>query len=167
MSEEFNKLDSSFNNSPNNLETSDETQAAYNYADVQGTIYSRSKLVSRIIKVVGVSLVGGGVVLGITNSFIQSPPTVTDLAIKVDETVDSLHYEFKITNDRKYKVSFIVTSIFIGETEIDCSESTTYKGTVENLGYDQDVQYKITFSNRADYKKILTSGTLHTVVIGG
>lgn len=166
MSEEFNKLDSSFNNSPNNLETSDETQAAYNYADVQGTIYSRSKLVSRIIKVAGVSLVGGGVVLGITNSFIQSPPTVTDLVIKVDETVDSLHYEFKITNDRKYKVSFIVTSIFAGETEIDCSEPTTYKGTVENLGYDQDVQYKITFSNRVDYKKTLTSGTLHTVIGG-
>ncbi len=151
MDNELNSLDTdnlatSFDNSPDNLATSDELQASENYVTKQGTAFSIAKGVSRALVVTGitVSVSAGGYML-LSNSMVSSPPSVADTSFVVSPTLDSLSYFFTITNDKEYKTTFEILEKKEILFSLDVTKADAYSGTAENLGYGKTLVYQITY----------------------
>ncbi len=151
MDNEFNSLDTdnlatSFSNSPDNLVTSDELQAGENYATKQGTAYSIAKGVSRALAVTGITIsVSAGGYMLLSNSMVQTPPTLAESSFEVSTSSDSLSFSFTITNDKEYKATFEILEKKEVLFSLDVTKADTYTGTAENLGYGKTLLYQITY----------------------
>ena len=173
MNGEFNDLSTNnvnvtFNSKPNNTQLSDELEADPIYTRKMGTAYSINKRVRTSIIVLSSTLIIAGGALSIMNNFsfhnayIGSLPTLTNLSIKVDEEVDSLHYSFDISNKGALTVYFVVSNDEISLDAINVTETGTYEGTIDNLGYEISYEYEIFCTNSIDYRKTLTKGSFVT-----
>ena len=168
MEGEFNKLETNntgttFDNKPNNLETSDELKAPLMYQEnINGTVYARKKRTTKIAVFAGITLLvtAASIASGsiISNAFILNPPQVSEAAYKVEDKV--FNYHFKINNDGEYLVTYTIS---IGNRVLvkeDCSEPGEYSGVFnENkdlMEYNYIAVFNIKFTNRFDYTKQLT-----------
>ena len=148
MDSEYNDLTTdntatSFDNSPDNLATSDELSASSVYTDKMGTAYSIGKGLSRAVTVVGLTISLGATGFSFVNTFATNVPEVTERHFVQSQKDDSLDYGFTITNKDNYPITFHVQ--VEGETffSLDVSKEQSYKGSVTDLGYDKEVTYSI------------------------
>lgn len=164
MDNEFNDLTTdnaatSFDNNPNNVQTSDELEASAVYTDKMGTAYSIGKAASKAAAVVGVSfsLTGGAFML--TNSFIKTPPTISETNISpISENGEySLSYSFTIENKNSYSISFGVYEDQVEEPifKMDVPKEEKYEGKIEKLKVNVSYRYSISYTNNTDYTGIL------------
>lgn len=149
---EFNDLTTdntatSFDPSPDNIATSDETEAAPVYAEETVTQYAKAKRVAAAVTTtIAVVSVGVGGVSLFNTTVVDTPPTISEEStFVVSDTEDSFTYDFTVTNDKQYTMSF---DIYI-ETEVkftlDVTEAREYSGTVTGLGYNKEGYYEITY----------------------
>ena len=174
MEGEFNKLETNntgttFNNKPNNLETSDELKAPLMYQEnINGTVYARKKRATKIAVYAGITLLvtAASIASGsiISNAFILNPPKVSEATYHVEDEV--FNYHFKIDNAGEYLITY---EISIGKRTLvkeDCSESGEYSGTFnenKDLMLDNYIAvFNIKFTNRFDYTKQLTKIKFNT-----
>ncbi len=167
MEGEFNNLNINntnitFNNTPNNIETSDELKAPLMYQDnIQGTNFARKKRTAKIVVLSGITMLvtAASIASGsiISNAFILNPPKISDSVYKVEEEVFT--YNFTVTNEGEYKLEYFIT---IGDRTLmksDCSKSGTYAGQFnenKDLMLDNYVAvFHIKFTNQFDYSKQL------------
>lgn len=155
-----NNLETTFSNSPNNLETSDELTASENYVTKMGTNHSIAKGVNRAIvtTALSVSISTGGYML-LTNSMVHNPTTIDNVSFTYKENIDSLHYEFFITNTNEYPTTF---SIYYEKDKVviftlDVTKEGVYQGDVTSLGYDRTVVYDVSYKAN-DYIGTLYKG---------
>ena len=171
MNNEFNDLNTdntktTFNNTPNNVEQSDELNAPPVYTIEKETHYAKSKKVSKAIIYTGVSLIFVSLAIYgvryLTDQFVSNPPKANETSFSVGETTDSFSYSFTITNKNHYKVFFEVKRNNEDFYKIEVSDEARYEGTLESVGYNKKIDYEIWFSNRVDYTNTILKGTLTT-----
>lgn len=159
----YDNLATTFDNSPNNIQTSDELEADAVYTNKMGTSYSISKALTKAATIVGFSVTTGvGGVLLMQNTFVTAP-TISDNTISVSKELDELSYSFTIKNEKNLKCLFEIKSSEKTFVSLDVSPSNTYEGKVENIGYNIELTYKLSYSNNLDYSAILWQGTLTTI----
>lgn len=161
----YDNLATNFNNSPNNIQTSDELEASAVYTNKMGTSYSISKMITKagIAASIVATGVGGATIL--KNSFIKSP-VLSDNIITVSQEKDELSYSFSIKNEGKMTCLFEVKSTEKTYLSLDVSISNKYEGVISNIGYDVELNYKLTYSNNVDYTSTLWQGMLQTIKEG-
>ena len=167
MKGEFNELNinntkTTFNNKPNNVETSDELNAPLMYQDnIEGTNYAKKKRGTKIAVITGITLLvtAASIASGsiISNAFIVNPPKISESEYVVEDEV--FKYQFTLVNEGEYDVTYTIT---IGNRTLvkeDCSKPGTYEGTFnedKNLMNDKYVAvFHIKFTNKFDYEKQL------------
>ena len=133
MEGEFNdlatdNLATSFDNSPNNLSTSDELSASEVYDDSKKSSYSLAKKVAAVATV-AVSLVTASTVL---SNLTSQKPYIEVISIAVNESTSSLDYEFKTHSVNNYFAFFTVKMEGIENPllEFDITSLQTYSGSV-------------------------------------
>lgn len=161
----YDNLATSFNNSPDNLLTSDELQADAVYTNKMGTSYSLSKVIVKAGIAASIVATSVGGVSMLKNSFVKSP-TLTDNVINLSTTKDELSYSFTIQNDNNLSCLFEIKSADKIYISLDVSTSNKYEGTITNIGYNVELNYKLTYSNNFDYTSILWQGSLLTIKMG-
>ena len=159
---QFNNANITFNNKPNNTETSDEMKAPTMIQEnIEGTIYARKKRNTKVVALTGITLLvtAASIASGsiISNAFILNPPVISNSEYVVEEEV--FKYKFTVKNEGEYD---IVYTISIGKTTYvkeDCSTPGTYEGTFnENKDLLTDNQvaiFYVRFTNKFDYTKQL------------
>ena len=167
MKEEFNELNINnanitFNDKPNNIETSDEMSAPIMIQDnMEGTNFAKKKRRTKIaiysgltILVTAASIASGSI---ISNAFILNPPSVSESSYTVEEEV--FKYSFTIINTNNYDVYYQITIGDRSLLKVDCSESGIYEGTFnENkdlMNENYVAVFHINFTNKFDYSKQL------------
>ncbi len=167
MEGEFNNLNINntnitFNNNPNNIETSDELKAPLMYQDnIQGTNYARKKRTAKMVVLSGITMLvtAASIASGsiISNAFISNPPEITDSTFKVEEEV--FIYNFTVTNEGKYKIEYFITIDDKTLMKNDCSKPGTYVGQFnENKDLMEENRvavFQIKYTNQFDYSKQL------------
>lgn len=155
----YNNVNITFTGQTNNIATSDEVTASPIYQDKMGTVYSRSKSVTRAFNFAGISLIltAAAIKTGslISNVYILNPPSVKEATYKVESS--SFIAEFTISNLGKYQIYYYLV---INEQEVlkeDCSEEKEYYITYDGLNIGDEGRFYIEFNNRVDYKKTIDS----------
>ena len=171
MNGEFNELATNntnitFTDTPNNIQVSDELTADPIYTRKMGTAYSIGKAVRVTVIAVSCSLIVAGGALSITtnttfhNAYLGTLPTIANVNIGyVGETLD---YSFDIENKGSLNVYFDIYVEKELSQSLDCSATDSYIGTIEGLGLNKQIEYKIYCTNNIDYKKTLVSGSYIT-----
>ncbi len=166
MEGEFNSLTTknaevTFSTSTNNTATSDELTAALMYQDKMGTNYSKGKAAVRMINITGITLIltAAAIKTGnfIANVYIVNPPTISNETYEVKDNVFS--YSFEVANENKYSVKYYLLVNNKTIIEGECSASDTYSGSYEGLKTNDKLNFYVQFSNRFDYKKIISDYT--------
>ena len=164
MNEELNNLTYdntkvTFSTSTNNIETSDELEAAPIYQDKMGTNYSRSKGVARAINIAGISLIltAAAIKTGslLANAYVLNPPSVSEQTFVVENKVFS--YEFTVSNPGEYQITYY---LYVNDIEVmqgDCTKEDTYVGSYDALNSGDKGHFYIEFTNRVDYQKTIES----------
>ena len=159
---EFNNANITFNNKPNNIETSDELKAPTMIQEnINGTVYARKKRATKVVALTGITLLvtAASIASGsiISNAFIINPPTITSSEYVVEDSV--FKYNFTIENKGEYDVIYTISigkKTYIKE---DCSTPGTYAGVFnenKDLLEDNSVGiFYVKFSNKFDYTKQL------------
>jgi hypothetical protein len=164
MAEELNNLvynntNITFTNNVNNIATSDELEAAPLYQDKMGTVYSRSKHITRAFNVAGISLIltAAAIKTGsiISNAYVLNPPSLTNKEFIVEK--HSFKATFTVSNPMKYAMSYY---LFINENEEpvikeDCTEAKEYTFEYNELQKGDSGHFYIEFSNKVDYRKTI------------
>ncbi len=174
MDGEFNNLsinntNITFTNNPNNIATSDELSAPIMYQDkMEGTEYAKKKRTTKITVATGITLLVTAASISsgsiISNAFILNPPSITESAYDVTDGVFS--YDFTLTNDGEYTITYFITIGNRTLVEKDCSTAGTYSGTF-NENHDLMSEgyvaiFYIKFTNNFDYTKQLTKVKFNT-----
>lgn len=173
MEGEFNNLTTNniattFNNRPNNIQTSDELTADPIYTRKMGTAYSAGKWAKRVVVAVGLTLTltAAAMLTGsvLNNAYVVDPPSLGSVATFYLEKDNSLSYAFTISkNIQHYPITF---TVYEDKDEplltLDCTNEGDYQGKVENLGYGKTITYDIYFTNNIDYRRSLRKGTIVT-----
>lgn len=172
MEGEFNNINTdniktTFIDSPNNVQQSDELEADYLYYRKMGTAYSAGKKVKTIIVGISVTMTAGaGVALSvnlINTSFIAAP-TISNIVIASNDAT-SIDYSFNLEkNERKYTMIFTLKDV---GTEVDVfslklDELKSYTGKIENLNPVTTYRYSFIYSNNVDLTRTLSSGEVIT-----
>ncbi len=155
---ETNNLEQTFSDSPNNIETSDETSLGETLFVKQDTTYALKKRDDEKIKriaaaaTISVTAVLGGTFLA--NSFLPSPPTIDNVSHSIRN--DTLHYSFDVFNNKKYEVTYTVyiDGEALKNSKIDISQNKHYEGAI--LIPNCSTELRITSSvvtKLADYEK--------------
>ena len=159
---QFNNANITFNNKPNNIETSDELKAPMMYQDnINGTIYARKKRTTKVVALTGITLLvtAASIASGsiISNAFILNPPVISESEYKVEDEIFT--YKFTIENKGEYDVVYTISIGSKTYVKENCSEPGTYVGTFnENKDILTDNQvaiFYVRFSNKFDYTKQL------------
>ena len=168
MDNEFNDLSTDnihtdFTLDVNNTATSDELEADPVYTNKMGTSYSIGKGISLAVAAAGITLSvsAGGILM--MNSFVQSPPSLSETSFEASKEDDSFLYSFTTKNDKSYTMTFDVKddsekAVF----SLDVSKADKYEGKVENLGFGKYYSYSVYYSNGIDVTTVLTEGTFQT-----
>lgn len=175
MDQEWNNLETDnlktdFSNDVDNLETSDELEASAVYVNKPDTLYARKKRTKTIIVASSLTLLvtSAGITVGTlvtnNNNHVSNPPTLSEVDIHASEEIDSLIYTFTVANPQNYLVTFYlkINNETWGDI-IDCSESITYEGSIDGIGYNVVGTYFIEFSKDSNYKEILLQDTFTTI----
>ena len=159
---QFNNANITFNNKPNNIETSDELKAPTMYQDnIEGTVYARKKRATKVVALTGITLLvtAASIASGsiISNAFILNPPVISDAEYTVVDEV--FNYKFTVENKGEYDVVYTIsigTKTYVKE---NCSVPGTYVGVFnenKDLLIDNQVAtFYLRFSNKFDYTKQL------------
>ena len=158
-----NNIKVTFTPDTNNIATSDELKVAGVFTDSKNRSYTYKKRIVKGVAAVGIGLVSiSGIMQGkglISNNLIKDPPEITSHNIVLLEGTDTLSYEFTVINKtNNYNVIFLVNVNGIEKFKLDVSIPDTYKGEVKDLGYNNTINYSLTFNNKLDYEKTLLSG---------
>jgi hypothetical protein len=158
----FDNLATSFDNSPNNIATSDELDAGEVYTNKMGTSYSLSKIITKVVVAAGILTTSIGGITMLKNSYIKAP-TLTDNTIVVSTQKDELSYSFTIKNENGMSCLFEINSSEKSYLSLDVSTSNKYEGVITDIGYNVEINYKLTYSNNLDYTSTLWQGKLTTI----
>lgn len=157
-----------FNNTPNNVQQSDELKADPLYYRQMGTAYSLGKVVKRSVIAVGlvITATSGGIMASnaFSNSYVKSP-TVTDISVLGEkDNPNAINFSFSITkNENNYTVLFTLADLK-GEYlySFRAKEIKSYNDVVTDLEAGKKYQYKISFTNDIDLVRELNKGIVAT-----
>lgn len=171
MSDELNNLNTentktTFTNTPNNVETSDELKADPLYYRQLGTAYSIGKGVKAALIATGTLLtIGGGTLLAFSflNGSVIKAPEVIDIKVE-SHSPTTIDYSFRIkANDNKYDVVFVLTDIDdSGIYKFKANEINFYEGQIKDLKDNTKYNYKIAFTNNSDLYRVIEKGNIIT-----
>ena len=162
MEGEFNNLDINntnitFSVATNNIATSDEATADPIYQRQMGTLYSKSKKVSKGITIVGISIAFTAIAVStgsvLRNIFVATPPTVSSPVVEFID--DKISYSFTISNPMNYKTFYYLEINNIKVVEETCQESTDYTGEYSPVAVGDKCKFYVTFTNSIDYRKTI------------
>lgn len=163
----FDNTKVTFDNTPNNIETSDELNADPLYYRQMGTAYSTGKKVKKALIGVGIAVTAtGGIMLSvnlINNSFLIEP-TVENINVASTKP-NEISFSFKISkNEQKLTVIFTLSN-FKNENVFTyrAVENRDYESVVSNLNSNTAYNYKIQFTNNVDLLKEVSSGIVTTL----
>ena len=163
-----NNIKTTFNNTPNNIQLSDELTADPVYTRKMGTAYSIGKWSKRVLVAAGftVTVTAAAVLSGGLgkNVFVSNPPVAEAVSFDFAKEESKLYYSFTIKENKKnYPITL---SVSIKDEKpfytLDCSLPGEYKGEVEGFEVGHYYIYNLSFSNKLDYKGSLTKGTIDT-----
>lgn len=171
MSDELNNTKTentktTFTNTPNNVQTSDELKADPLYYRQMGTAYSIGKGVKVAVIATGTLLtIGGGTLLAFSliNNTVIKAPEITDVVVKSNSST-TIDYSFKIkSNDNKYDVVFVLTDVTdMGVYSYKANKIDTYEGQIRDLKENTKYNYKIAFTNNSDLYRVVEKGSITT-----
>ena len=148
-------LATGFDNSPNNLATSDELNAPSVYSEATTTAYAKSKRIAGgITTAIAILSVGVGGVSFLTSNYVTNPPTIADNELVLDEKTNELSFHFTIANSEPYPITLVVT---LDETTLlsyDVSKEGTYSFSLVPSKEEKNGYVKVYFTS-ADYQGTL------------
>jgi len=157
----FNNADITFSESVDNTATSDELTATPLYQDKMGTAYSKSKVVTRVLNLTGISLIltAAAIKTGsvLANAYVLNPPSISETKYTVEGSV--FEASFKVSNSAQYEMTYY---LYINDIEMmvgDCSIEKEYVVTYSELKGKDQCHFYIEFTNGVDYKKTVESYT--------
>lgn len=161
---EFDNTKVTFTGSTNNIATSDELEASLMYQDKMGTVYSKSKTASKVLATAGIVILATAASIKsgtlISNAFILNPPSLSETSFEVEEGIFS--FSFTVSNSNNYQIYYYIDVDGVNVVKEDCSSSSTYNGTFDDINDDQSGKFYVQFSNNFDYKKNLITVNFNT-----
>ena len=162
MEGEFNNLNVNntnitFSVATNNIATSDETSADPIYQRQMGTLYSKSKKVTRVLTIAGLSVaftaiaVSSGSVL--KNIFVPTPPAINFPTVTFTE--EKIVYSFSVSNPKNYVTTYCLEINGTRVIEESCRETKDYVGEYSPVVAGDKCKFFITFTNSFDYYKTI------------